>query len=183
LPPEIDLLRDYKIMNMVLIGYRGTGKSEVGAIVADCLKMTCISMDAEIVRRAGISIPEIVEKFGWAHFRDMETEVAVDFSARDHLIIDTGGGVIERPENIIALQENAVIVWLKASVEIIVARIIDDTQRPALVEGKTFTEEIAEVLARRTSKYENAANFEIDTDELTPEQVGDRIVEIWEHNR
>jgi len=52
-------------MNIVLIGYRGTGKSEVGAIVANRLKMTCIGMDAEIVRQAKMSIPEIVEKSGW----------------------------------------------------------------------------------------------------------------------
>lgn len=166
-------------MNIVLIGYRGTGKSEVGAIVADRLKMTCVGMDAEIVLRAGMSIPEIVEKFDWVRFRDMETEVAVDFSARDNLIIDTGGGVIERPENIAALQKNAVIFWLKASVGIIVSRIEGDTQRPALIDGKTFTEEVAEVLAQRTSKYEYAANYEIDTDQLTPAQVAEQVIRIW----
>jgi shikimate kinase len=124
---------------------------------------------------------EIDEKFGWARFRDMETEVAVDFSARDHLIIDTGGGVIERPENIAALQKNGIIFWLKATVDVIVSRIADDTQRPALVEGKTFTEEIAEVLERRISKYENAAQFEIDTDHLTPDQVAEQIVSMWQN--
>jgi shikimate kinase len=169
-------------MNIVLIGYRGTGKSEVGAIVADRLKMACVGMDSEIVRRAGMSIPEIVEKYGWARFRDMETEVAVDFSARDHLIIDTGGGVIERPENIAALQKNAVIFWLKASVGIIVSRIKGDTQRPALVEGKTFTEEVAEVLERRILKYENAAQYEIDTDQLSTAQVAEQVIEIWQNS-
>jgi len=168
-------------MNIVLIGYRGTGKSEVGAIVADRLKMICVGMDAEIVFRAGMTIPEIVEKFGWVRFRDMETEVAVDFSARDNLIIDTGGGVIERPENIAALQKNAVIFWLKASVDVIVSRIQGDTQRPALIDGKTFTEEVAEVLERRISKYENAANYEIDTDCLTPAQVAEQVIEIWQN--
>ena len=169
-------------MNIVLIGYRGTGKSEVGAIVAERLEMICVGMDAEIVLRAGMSIPEIVEKYGWVHFRDMETEVVSDFSARDNLIIDTGGGVIERPENIAALQKNAVIFWLKASVGIIVSRIKGDTQRPALIDGKSFTEEVAEVLAQRTSKYENAANYEIDTDQLTPAQVAEKIIRIWQNN-
>lgn len=168
-------------MNIVLIGYRGTGKSEVGAIVADRLKMACVGMDAEIVLRAGMPIPEIVEKYGWAGFRDMETEVAVDFSALDNLVIDTGGGVIERPENIAALQKNAVIFWLKASVGIIVSRIKGDNQRPALVEGKTFTEEVAEVLERRISKYENAAQYEIDTDQLTTVQVAEQVIEIWQN--
>jgi len=165
-------------MNIVLIGYRGTGKSEVGAIIADRLKMECIGMDEQIVQRAGMSIPEIVEKFGWTRFRDMETAVAMNLSTRDHLIIDTGGGVIERPKNIIALQKNAVIFWLKASVGVIVSRIQDGTQRPALTDGKTFTEEVAEVLGQRMPKYENAAQYEIDTDRLTSEQVAGRIIEI-----
>ncbi len=169
-------------MNIILIGYRGTGKSEVGAILADRLNMPCVGMDAEIVRRAGMPIPEIVEKFGWAGFRDMESEVAAELSAQDNLVIDTGGGVIERPENILALQTKAVIFWLKASVDVIVSRIQDGALRPALTDGKTFTEEVAEVLARRTSKYEHAAQYEIDTDRLTPEQVAGRIIDIWQNN-
>jgi shikimate kinase len=167
-------------MNLVLIGYRGTGKSEVGKILADRLKMACVDMDREIVRRAKISIPEIVERFGWPGFRDMETEVARGLSGRDHLIIDTGGGVIERPENIAALQRNAQVFWLKASVAVIVSRIYKDTQRPALTEGKSFTEEVADVLARRASKYKSAAHYEIDTDPLTPDQVAEQIIAIWQ---
>ena len=168
-------------MNIVLIGYRGTGKSEVGAIVADRLKMDCVGMDAEIIDRAGMPIPEIVKKFGWPRFRDMESEIARELSEQDNIVIDTGGGVIERPENIIALQKNAVIFWLKASVEVIVSRIEDGTQRPALTDGKTFTEEVAQVLLRRTSKYATAAQYEIDTDQLTPEQVADRVIGIWQN--
>jgi len=63
-------------------------------------------------------------------------------------------------------------------VDVVISRIETDTQRPALVEGKTFTEEVAEVLARRMAKYENAADFEIDTDQLTPEQVAEQIIDI-----
>ncbi len=169
-------------MNIVLIGYRGTGKSEVGAIVAERLKMKCVGMDAAIVRRAKMSIPEIVEKFGWPRFRDIESEIARALSEQDNRVIDTGGGVIERSENISALQKNAVIFWLKASVEVIVSRIEDGAQRPALTDGKTFTEEVAEVLSQRISKYESAAQYEIDTDFLTPEQVADRIIGIWKND-
>lgn len=166
-------------MNLILIGYRGTGKSVVGRIVAQRLKMDYVGMDARIVDRAGISIPEIVKRHGWSWFRDLESELAAELAQRDNLVIDTGGGVIERPENIAALKASGRIVWLIASVETIVARIQDDTQRPALVEGKTFTEEVAEVLAARHAKYKNASQYQIATDELTPEQVADEIMEIW----
>jgi len=167
-------------MNIVLIGYRGTGKSEVGALLAKRLGRAYIGMDAAIVKRAGMSIPEIVEKHGWPHFRDLETAEARELAGQDNLVIDTGGGVIERPENVAVLQTNALVFWLKASVATIVARIEGGTERPALTSGKTFTEEVTEVLERRTPLYKSAAHFEIDTDPLTPEQIVGRIVEIWQ---
>ena len=110
-------------MKIVLIGYRGTGKSVVGALLAERLGMKCIAMDAEIVQRAGMSIPDIVEQNGWKTFRDMESDLARELAEIDNIVIDTGGGVIERPENIEALQAGALIVWLKASVNTIVSRI------------------------------------------------------------
>ena len=166
-------------MNIVLIGYRGTGKSVVGEILAARLRMHCIGMDTEIVKRAGMSIPEIVEKYGWQKFRDLESEEARRLAGLDNIVIDTGGGVIERPENIEALKTNSRIFWLKASADVIVSRIQGDTERPALTAGKTFTEEVTEVLERRIPKYKNSAQYEIDTDDLTPDQVADRVIEIW----
>lgn len=165
-------------MNIVLIGYRGTGKSVVGEILARRLKMSYVGMDAQIITRAQMSIPEIVEKYGWPGFRDRETAVAKDLSGQDSLVIDTGGGVIERPENMASLGKNARIFWLKASVNTIVSRIQSDTQRPALGAGRTFIEEVAEVLERRTPKYKSAAHHEINTDDLTPEEVADKIIII-----
>jgi shikimate kinase len=165
-------------MNIVLIGYRGTGKSVVGEILGSRLEMTCVIMDRKIVETAGMSIPEIVEKFGWSGFRDMESQVVRQLSQCDHLIIDTGGGVIEIPENIKTLKANSTIFWLKASVDTIIARIQADTQRPSLTAGKTFTEEVEEILKQRIPRYKMAAQFEIDTDKLTPEQVADRIMEM-----
>jgi len=166
-------------MNLVLIGYRGTGKSVVGAILARRLAMRYIGMDAAIVERAGMAIPDIVEKYGWPGFRDLESAEARELAGLDNLVIDTGGGIIERPENIEALQKSAMIFWLKAKVDTIVSRIEGDTQRPALTSGKSFTEEVTEVLERRIPSYRSAARHEIDTDELTPEQLADRIIEIW----
>ena len=165
-------------MNIVLIGYRGTGKSVVGELLARKLNRETISMDAEIVKKAGMSIPEFVEQFGWPKFRDLETEVAREMAERDNIIVDCGGGIIERAENIPALRTSGVIFWLQASVEVIVSRIADSTERPALTEGKTFIEEVAEVLDRRTPLYSRAAQYTINTDEMTPEQVTDSILAI-----
>ena len=163
-------------MNIVLIGYRGTGKSVVGRLVAKRLGMQYIGMDARIVEIAGISIPEIVEKYGWPKFRDLESEVAREVAGLDNMVIDTGGGIIERAENIEVLKKNGKIFWLRASVETIVARIEGDAGRPSLTGQKSFTEEVAEVLERREPKYRAAGDFEIETDGLGLEEVGEAIL-------
>lgn len=170
-------------MNIVLIGYRGTGKSLVGGLLARRLGMEYIGMDAEIAARAGMSIPEIVAKEGWPGFRDRESALVRDLAGRDDIIIDTGGGVIERPGNIEALRKNSCIIWLRAQVSTIVSRIREDTGRPALTAGKSFTDEVAEVLERRTPLYEEAALHVIETDSLSPDLIVEMIVVIWGKQR
>ncbi len=86
-------------MNIVLIGYRGTGKSTVAECLASARGWPRASLDEEIVKRSGMSIPEIVERMGWDHFRDLESGVVKDFAAKEGWILDTGGGVILREEN------------------------------------------------------------------------------------
>lgn len=166
-------------MNLVLIGYRGTGKSVIAELLSKRLNMQCLSLDAEIAGKAGMSIPRFVEKYGWEKFRDLESTLTEELARQDKIIIDTGGGVIERWQNIENLKKNGLIFWLRASVAVIVSRIAAGTERPALVAGKTFTEEVAEVLARRTAKYAAASRFQIDTDSLATEHVADIIIKIW----
>ncbi|MFA7405638.1 MAG: shikimate kinase [Pelobacteraceae bacterium] len=168
-------------MNLVLIGYRGTGKSAVGELLAERLGMRYVSMDREITLKAKMSIPEIVEKYGWKTFRDQESELANELSSQDGLVIDTGGGVIERQENVEALQVNSQIFWLHASVNTITSRIQGDSSRPALTSGKTFVEEVAEVLAKREPLYKAAAHHEIDTNYASPGEIADTIITLWTH--
>lgn len=167
-------------MNIVLIGYRGTGKSTVAALLAGRLGLTVVSLDAEIVREAGRPIPEIVAEHGWPHFRDLESAVTERVAARDNLIIDAGGGVILRPQNVANLKRGGTLFWLRASVPTIVARIESGTQRPALTAGKTFTEEVEDVLRERTPLYEAAADHRVETDGRSP---GDVAAEIAQHIR
>jgi len=164
-------------MNIVLIGYRGTGKSLVGKALAEMLDMTYISMDEEIVCRSGKSIPEIVEEKGWPGFRDLESELAAELSEKDNLLVDTGGGVIERPENMENLGERGTVIWLKAGVSTIVERISGDTERPSLTGEKSFTDEISEVLERRTPLYDKYSEFQVQTDSLTVKEICGKIIE------
>ncbi len=170
-------------MNLVLIGYRGTGKSTVARLLAEKLGMQVVSLDEEIIRHAGHSIPEIVAAHGWPHFRDIESEVTKRFSERDQIIIDAGGGVILRQENVENLRRNGKLFWLRASVPVIVARIQGGIERPALTAGKSFTEEVEEVLQVRTPLYAAAAHHQIDTDAVSAEQVAAEVARLYEGDR
>lgn len=163
-------------MNVVLIGYRGTGKSTVGKTVAARLGRPVVSMDEEIVKRTGRTIPEIVALHGWDYFRNIESEVCQELAARDGLVIDTGGGAILRPENVEALKKTGTLFWLTASVSTITQRIGGDTQRPSLTGSKSFVEEVEDVLRERTPKYRAAADHVIPTDGRSVTQIVDEIL-------
>jgi len=163
-------------VNIVLIGYRGTGKSTVANLLAQRLHRPVISTDAEIIAKAGLSIPDIVQQFGWEHFRELETTICRGVTDQKDLVIDTGGGVILKDENVAALKSHGLIFWLTAEISTIAARIGDDTQRPSLSGAKTFIEEIEEVLHDREPKYRDASDHVVPTDSLTPEQIVESIL-------
>ncbi len=165
-------------MNLILIGYRGAGKSSVGRLLAERLGWDLISTDAEIVRKAGLPVPDIVQRFGWDHFRNLESAVCRELADKDHLIIDTGGGAILRPQNVENLKATGSLVWLTVEVRTIIERIGGDTQRPSLTGAKSFTDEVEEVLRERQPKYQAAADHIVATDEKSLSEVADTIMAL-----
>jgi len=165
-------------MNIVLIGYRGAGKSAVGRRLAARLGRKLVSTDAEIVKRAHRTIPEIVAQEGWEYFRDVESDICQELADSDELVIDTGGGAILRTQNVEALKKNGTVFWLKASVEAITKRIGGDNQRPSLTGAKSFIDEIQDVLRERTPKYQAAANHVIETDDRSINQIVETVLTL-----
>jgi shikimate kinase len=161
---------------IALIGYRGTGKSTIARMLARDLGFGLVELDRVIDERAGEKIPEIVSKFGWEKFRDLETEFLADILKKDNTVFDLGGGVVEREENRKLIQDNCTVVWLKAKPEVIIQRIKDAMHRPSLT-GKSFTDEVPEVLARREPFYRGLAQVEIDTEQKSPEQLAQEIAQ------
>lgn len=165
-------------MNVVLVGYRGTGKSSVARLLAGDLGLRVVSLDAELQRMAGKTIPEVVQERGWPGFRDLEEEIVRACAAQDGLVLDCGGGVIEREANYAPLRAAGPVVWLKASVPTVVARIQGDNQRPSLTGTKSFTDEVAEVLERRIPLYRRIAHYAVDTDGRTVEEIAAEIRQL-----
>jgi shikimate kinase len=166
-------------MNLVLIGYRGTGKSVIARRLARMLGRPVVSLDKEIVRLAGKSIPDLVAERGWDHFRDLEQQICRRCGAQDGQILDCGGGVVEREANAAALREHGRVFWLRATPASIVARIGRDNNRPSLTGGKSFTQEVSEVLQRRTPLYQAMAHEVIETDDRRVADIAAEIAQRW----
>lgn len=162
-------------MNIVLIGMRGSGKTAVGKILARKLGRELVEMDELIAQKAGFSIAEIVEKYGWEKFRDIEEGVTDEVAGRDNIVNASGGGVITREQNIAKLKKNGVAVWLKAGVNTLLERIGEDSTRPLLV-GKTQREDIEITLRERKALYQKAADLVVDTENKTAEEVAGAII-------
>ena len=163
-------------MNIVLIGMRGSGKTTVGRILARKLGREVIEMDRLIAQRVGLSIPEIVARYGWSKFRDVEEEIASDAAGLHNIVNATGGGVVTEGGNVAKLKKNGVLVWLRASLDALAKRTGEDSKRPPLVSGRTRRDDIEITLSEREPLYRKAADLVIDTENKTPEEVAVAIM-------
>lgn len=162
--------------SIVLIGMRGSGKTTVGRILAGHLKRPYLDTDALIVQKVGMSVPEIVKKYGWNFFRDRESKVTEEVSHTERAVISTGGGVVTKERNVECLKKNGFLVYLEASLETLEARIGDDPNRPALTKEGIGLGEVREVLEQRDSLYRSAADIVIKTDARSPEKIAYQII-------
>ena len=160
-------------MKVVLVGFRGTGKTSVGRILADRLGVAFYDTDALVEQRAGMPIPEIFRRVGEAHFRSLEREIVA--SLRDaEGVIGTGGGAVCDPANVADLRRHGRVFLLTAPPGVIHERIAG-SDRPGLTDLPP-EEEVRTLLLRRKVAYLGAADACIDTGRRTPGEVADLIV-------
>jgi len=165
-------------MNLFLIGYRGSGKSTVAAALAERLHWPWIDADAELERRAGLSIKEIFAREGESGFRQSEADVVQDLAGRDGWIVALGGGAVLRDDNRRTVAGRGKIVWLKASPETLAKRIHADPttaeRRPNLT-AQGGLAEIRELVTRRAPLYAAWADLTVVAEEQSPAEIADRI--------
>ncbi len=174
-------------MNIFLIGYRCTGKTTIGRLLADLLEYDFRDTDQVVQERAGMSIEAMVEKNGWPFFREQEAHV-LEFIANQDFghagqVISTGGGIVLDPENRKLIREKGWAVWLKAEPAGIIERLGQDlnsqSSRPALTQSPIYQETVA-LLSERNPLYQETAGFSIDTQALSPDQAARQIQTAFE---
>jgi shikimate kinase len=169
-------------MNVVLIGFRGSGKSTVGQALSERLKREFIDCDAWIEKHTGLSIREIFEKHGESHFRTLESQAIGELSAMDGKVIATGGGAALKYQNMQVFKRNGGrIFYLDVGAETAFKRIQGDettrSRRPALTDKDPFTE-VKEQIEFRRPYYLKGADVTVETDGRTVAEV---VTEILRH--
>ncbi|MCR4345569.1 MAG: shikimate kinase [Candidatus Scalindua sp.] len=166
-------------MNIVLIGFRGTGKSTVGRLLAKRLERDFVDSDKYIESSTGKTIKRIFEEDGKDSFRKIEADTIAELSKADNKVISAGGGAVLKEENVRNLKDNGFLVLLEATPEIIHNRITQDKeatqQRPSLTDKKPL-DEIKHLIAKRERAYNSAADFTINTSYVSCEDIVSEII-------
>ena len=148
------------MVRIVLTGFRGTGKTRTGELLAHMLGVPFRDTDAEIEKSAGMPVYEIFRRYGEDYFRRLERDAIASLPDGDS-VISTGGGAVQDPENVAGLRAGSVVVLLTADDRTIEQRI-SHTERPSLTK-MPLREEIHELQEIRRARYVSSSDFSVDT--------------------
>ncbi|HEY8665275.1 MAG TPA: shikimate kinase [Tepidisphaeraceae bacterium] len=170
-------------MSVVLIGYRGSGKTTIGRKLAERLWQKFVDVDDLIAASAGKSIKEIFEQDGEDHFRDLEAQAVRNVSQLNDHVIGLGGGTLMRQESRRILKEAGHrLIYLRCEPGTLLQRIQSDPQsaqtRPNLTALGGGIEEITHMLSQREPVYREVADAELDVTHLTPDEAVVHIVRM-----
>lgn len=161
---------------IVLTGMMGSGKSSAGSLLSKKTGFDFVDVDFEIEKSENMTVSNIFNEKGEQYFRKLEKEKIKEFAKMKNTVLSLGGGAFEDKESREILLKNGLVIYLKASPEILFERIKSEIHRPLL--HKNFSvETLAFILKKRTDNYEKA-HHTIDTCKLTQEEVVEKILRI-----
>jgi len=166
---------------IILTGYRGTGKSLVGAGLAKQLGCDFIDTDYLLSEQFQCSLANFVRKEGWDAFRQAEKNLLAKLAHANNVVIATGGGAIMHHDAWQDLRKDGWVVWLQAEPGTIRKRLrqdeLSESQRPSLT-GSSLSGEVEEVLASRHPYYEKGSDLTVDTTNMSPAGIILNIVKL-----
>ncbi len=156
---------------IILTGFRATGKSLVGGLLAERLGQDFLDTDRLLCARSGLSVQTFVDRYGWLHFRRQEERLLLSLKRRSSVVIATGGGAVLHEQAWRSLRKKSIVFWLHADFSTIEKRMLADVQsprqRPSLTGGDCI-EEIREMLVIREPLYRQGSDHIIITDDRQP---------------
>lgn len=172
-------------MNIILIGFRGTGKTTIGKTLAQRLGREFVDADVYLEQKEGRTIKDIFAEGGENLFREIEVKIIAELSLLDDKVIATGGGAILKGENIKRLKRNGVIIFLDADADTLYKRICDDTQtqqrRPNLTNQGGY-QEVEYLLEQRRALYDKAADFVLNTINISADAAANKIISFLQNH-
>ncbi len=168
---KVEHLMRVQLQNIVLIGMPTSGKSTIGRLLADALKMNFVDSDEAITETIGRPIPGFIEEKGEKVFRAVESDVIAEIAQKDGCIVATGGGAVLDEKNVLALKRNGVLVFLDRSLEKLAAL----PDRPL----SSDPERLKRLYDVRHPIYRQSTDITVDGDG-TPEQVAQLVLKALE---
>lgn len=169
--------------DVILIGYRGVGKSTIAGFVEKRISSLLnwdtetLSLDQLLASRVG-NLQRFIQDEGWGRFREEEKRLIRELQRKAKVsIIDCGGGVVESSENMEELQKLGKIFYLYASVDVLRNRLTTTTARLTLSHSQSFIEEVEKILKERDPLYRKYADFIVETDSLSAQESAEIIVQ------
>lgn len=150
--------RKVKAGNLILVGMMGSGKTTMGRALAKHLGKVFVDSDEEIIKRTGVTVPHIFDVEGEAGFRLRETSAIRDLAGRDNMVLATGGGAVLEEQNRVMLQQNGIVIYLKANVHDLWQRTRHDRNRP-LLQTKDPYAKLTELFKQRDPLYQQVSDI------------------------
>ena len=163
---------------IALCGFMGCGKSTLGKRAAAALGREFLDLDAYIEQKAGKTVSEIFADHGESGFRDLEHEALKEVAARQDVLLALGGGTVLAQRNVEALRAaGAPVVLLDAPLNLLKARLKNDTKRPLLQQGDR-EKVIEELYGKRIALYRAAATHTFEIRDLSKEENAERLKKL-----
>lgn len=166
-------------MILWLVGMMGSGKTTVGRLIASAAGVEFRDTDAEVERRAGMTIADLWAEGGEELFRTIEAEVVVDSARMESAVVATGGGAVTDPATRTVISSSGTVVWLRAQPGELVDRLSDQEGRPLLDAADDLESTLRDIAIRRSGNYRSLADHTIDVDNRSPDDIAAEIEALW----
>ena len=163
--------------NVILIGFMGTGKTTVARRIAEKTGYDIKEMDEMIENDMGMSVAQIFQDYGEPYFRDLESDMAQRVAASERVVISCGGGTVLRRKNVDALRSSGSIVLLRAKPETVLERVKKNGDKRPLLSRYQSRGYISWLMKKRSDIYADAADYIINVDGRTADDIADEIIE------